>query len=208
MKRSHRNDASDLLDPASADDGDGEQAPAVGPSVERDPRPTPPPPRVAEAFPFRGRNLERKTRSSFIFWSLPPLIASSPLSERPEGCRRVFETIVLQKRPACVRQERTPFRKTRQMNEGPDNNYNQYIFFCTSYYDVRCDYDKERTFFCFVFFPMAVAGRKRPDMAELLLTRTLSLLNELGVICRRSGCQTLFNKSQEPREGDNKARVV
>lgn len=45
-------------------------------------------------------------------------------------------------------------------------------------------------------------------MAELLCTRTLTILAELGVICPHSGCQTLFNKSQEPKEVNNKAKVV
>lgn len=45
-------------------------------------------------------------------------------------------------------------------------------------------------------------------MAELLCGRTLTILAELGVICPHSGCQTLFNKSQEPKEVNNKAKVV
>lgn len=45
-------------------------------------------------------------------------------------------------------------------------------------------------------------------MAELQCTRTLSILAELGVICPHGGCQTLFNKSQEPKKVNNKAKAV
>lgn len=39
-------------------------------------------------------------------------------------------------------------------------------------------------------------------------TRTPTILDKLGAICPHCGCQTLFNKSQEPKEGNNKAKVV
>lgn len=47
-----------------------------------------------------------------------------------------------------------------------------------------------------------------PSTAELLCTRTLTILAELGVIFSHSGCQALLNKSEEPKEVNNKAKAV
>lgn len=57
------------------------------------------------------------------------------------------------------------------------------------------------------FFPVTVS-EAGPSTAELLCTRTLTILAELGVIFSHSGCQALLNKSEEPKEVNNKAKAV